>query len=981
MSNRRASEIWQEIKPYAMQDIKALQSKSKIIASSVGYQITLHAEKTRYYEASEAGLAAAIAAAVSGNMISLPPSTIEGDHSVPAGVSLFGVDRNRSILTGQISLASNAHLGKMSVIRSGASGAALKGVILTGNAARLNDCVVDVTNTGGEAVGVYCNTGISAYVDDCFVSATGSTQGYGCYVNNGTLYIQSGRITGSTGATGGLTVIYQMVGIENIFKGTASIAWDYDEFDETIEADVLPAGVDHDSLLNFVGNEHVDHEDVEIIAGNGLTGGGDLLASRTLDLTVPGTLGPASANDATENHTHAIDNSYNPGAAAKILATNASGYLQLERLGIGLQIGSDDYVSQTTGWGISHAGAGDFRSLYADQVHSRAFVTDLEQALAGGQMICKSAAPLASDFTVPAAGESETLVVESFGGFPSFKVFEDGDVIRLRVFDRTGVSLAVTDCWGTVTWASTDTTAKTQTYSLKRSAGDEAGDMDAAETIGAGALALDYGMTGNGFIESNAVDGAMGENSPYLQVGNWQYHPGFEGGVGVMAIGSSLVVGGPGLKVRTRMGNLKGIFAVSDEYGLYAGSGATESDRYLRISNKAVEAHNLPISMYDGATETLKLDPDSPSFALGTPLPTGFLSGNGIWMGKDVDGDYKLRIGDPAGERLEWDGIDLALIDAHLQIGSPGGPQLIWDGSALSLNDAFLRISGDDAAIAIGTTPPTASDAGTGIWIDKTGYYGLLNGTAQVKIDAGNGTLYAGGGNVEINEDGIQLLSPLNSPIDKSNITWKNQYGTWNEITAYNYNNGSGSLGLSSYYVAGAGGGSVSFNIFGLDGGTSSHVWYGYDSSQGYHYMYLNGVRAFDIFSGALLVGTGGTVPIQTHQSGDIWATGEMTIYENAWFGKNVSALSFTDRTPFFKGDALAEIMKIKGKRGKVDHASLPEFARKKIKGSVTKKGKNATSEPVEEDGRDLGAMVSLLTVAMQQVNEKIEKIEKSINK
>lgn len=53
---------------------------------------------------------------------------------------------------------------------------------------------------------------------------------------------------------------------------------------QQVTGDVLPAGVDHDSLKNFVANKHIDHSLVSIIAGNGLTGGGDLTADRTLDV-------------------------------------------------------------------------------------------------------------------------------------------------------------------------------------------------------------------------------------------------------------------------------------------------------------------------------------------------------------------------------------------------------------------------------------------------------------------------------------------------------------------------------------------------------------------------------------------------------------------------------------------------------------------------------------------------------------------------
>lgn len=39
---------------------------------------------------------------------------------------------------------------------------------------------------------------------------------------------------------------------------------------------------DHDDLNNFVANEHIDHSNVDITAGSGLTGGGDITATRNL---------------------------------------------------------------------------------------------------------------------------------------------------------------------------------------------------------------------------------------------------------------------------------------------------------------------------------------------------------------------------------------------------------------------------------------------------------------------------------------------------------------------------------------------------------------------------------------------------------------------------------------------------------------------------------------------------------------------------
>jgi hypothetical protein len=47
---------------------------------------------------------------------------------------------------------------------------------------------------------------------------------------------------------------------------------------------VSDANIVHDSLSGFVANEHVDHSSVSITAGNGLTGGGTIAASRTINI-------------------------------------------------------------------------------------------------------------------------------------------------------------------------------------------------------------------------------------------------------------------------------------------------------------------------------------------------------------------------------------------------------------------------------------------------------------------------------------------------------------------------------------------------------------------------------------------------------------------------------------------------------------------------------------------------------------------------
>lgn len=78
---------------------------------------------------------------------------------------------------------------------------------------------------------------------------------------------------------------------------TLSVDLTYNDAGNSITATVLPAGVDHNSLQNYVANQHVDHSAVSISAGAGLTGGGDLTANRVIsmpDVGTPSTYGSVS---------------------------------------------------------------------------------------------------------------------------------------------------------------------------------------------------------------------------------------------------------------------------------------------------------------------------------------------------------------------------------------------------------------------------------------------------------------------------------------------------------------------------------------------------------------------------------------------------------------------------------------------------------------------------------------------------------------
>lgn len=58
--------------------------------------------------------------------------------------------------------------------------------------------------------------------------------------------------------------------------------------------------INHDNLLDFVANEHIDHSTVSINAGTGLSGGGTIAATRTIDVDVNGLTIDASPDGAAD---------------------------------------------------------------------------------------------------------------------------------------------------------------------------------------------------------------------------------------------------------------------------------------------------------------------------------------------------------------------------------------------------------------------------------------------------------------------------------------------------------------------------------------------------------------------------------------------------------------------------------------------------------------------------------------------------------
>ncbi len=400
---------------------------------------------------------------------------------------------------------------------------------------------------------------------------------------------------------------------------------------------------------------------------------------------------------------------------------------------------SPAYVSQTTGAAVDWAtGAADFRYIFTDELHAKAFIADLEQALAGAQIISKSVAMLHLAFTAPAAGASTTMTVRDLPSATGMQVFPNGDYIRVRTFSRSGGSLTIGDCWGTVTLDTTygvsgyDSATKTQRYTFTRSSGADAGAMASGTVIQPDAVILDYGTAGNGIAEVNAIDGVYGQNSPYYRVATWSTHP-------------------RTMTERVRMGNLRGITSTAGEFGLYAGDGGiASSNRYIRISNSAFALNNVDLEIYRAGVRRFRIDSSAPYIGLGSPNPTAYLGATGFFVGDNGSGAYQLHVGSTSAGTLT--------------------AGMSWDGSTLNVIGAINAVSGTfSGVVTVGTSGGIYQGTGTfaspttglKIWNDsgigRIG--GFRSGTIQWYSDT-NGSIVAGGGNVYLDNSGLNFVLP-----------------------------------------------------------------------------------------------------------------------------------------------------------------------------------------------------------------------------
>jgi hypothetical protein len=336
-------------------------------------------------------------------------------------------------------------------------------------------------------------------------------------------------------------------------------------------------------------------------------------ASDGLTLTVPatgtaaigaGTLSAASANNvATATHTHAITSSSNPGAAASLLASNASGYLQLERLGIGLApthrltVGGDvfinnptanlyfvdtstgftsssstvmtplnnnhlrttNYFSGLTGWNVAATGDAEFNNVTVrGAIRAAILLYNAVLTTSGTRLTTKSAAKLRNTITIsPSAvynSSGFTVDVDDLEGIAhaASQVFAVDDSIRIK----DGLS---GDTWFKVLSASDQDTFWRYVFVIV------AGSVGVTYNPGIGVI--NYGQAGDGFI----IETADMANAPYIQMAT---HNGLASGAG----------GGVGALPQLRIGNLNGSYGyATNVYGFGAGQYGASSKTWITV--------------------------------------------------------------------------------------------------------------------------------------------------------------------------------------------------------------------------------------------------------------------------------------------------------------------------------------------------------------------------------------------------------------
>lgn len=469
------------------------------------------------------------------------------------------------------------------------------------------------------------------------------------------------------------------------------------------------------------------------------------------------TLSVSSGNNSNiASHTHAITTSPNPGAAASILASNASGHLQLVRLGIGLaptqplEVGGNVFINAATanlfmkdtntgwqsassqvvtpqvnntvrstaytsgleGWNISAVGNAEFNNVdVRGAIRASIIAYNAIQATAGTAGVFRSAAKLRNNVTIPLsptyASTTVAIDVNDADGLShvASQLFAVNDILRLK----DGL---VGDTWFRVASVSDQTTFYRYTATIMAGSNNV--------TYNAGLGVADYGPSGSGFI----IQTADQTNAPYLQMAT---HAG--------TFTSNDVNGSLIITPQLRLGNLNGSFGyAADTFGFGTGQYGEASKTWITVE----QTNGIRIG--NNTTQLAQWD------------TAGVITVGRVTAGQSnvqiTSGQVRLRNNTTSRILLDSDGSGF-LANNQIAWNSAGTLSVTGNANIAGWAISTTSLSKDEVKIAAGAN--AALVAGTAeAWFGKsaTGYYGLvLKGTtaAHLQVVAGNPSIGSAG--------------------------------------------------------------------------------------------------------------------------------------------------------------------------------------------------------------------------------------------
>jgi hypothetical protein len=180
----------------------------------------------------------------------------------------------------------------------------------------------------------------------------------------------------------------------------------------TLHASILHSGtelsVDHDAATNFVANEHIDHSAVSVTAGTGLSGGGTIAATRTLNLSHLG-----------------IESLADPNADRILFWDDSAGASAWLTLGTGLSISTTTISAATASTSTvgavelatsteTYTGTDTSRAVTADAIADTIFSLHIDVPNGGPAAVTK-ASPGASGWSASRTAEGTITVTHNLG--------------------------------------------------------------------------------------------------------------------------------------------------------------------------------------------------------------------------------------------------------------------------------------------------------------------------------------------------------------------------------------------------------------------------------------------------------------------------------------------------------------------------------------------------------------------------------------